>query len=98
MFSRWFSLTIVFAALCPLLVSQTAPRVQSTGTSGDDVVGEVYASDASVHGSVMLLSGGTRLLSGSTVTAGGRSASVHLLRGGELRVCPETSATVSASS
>jgi hypothetical protein len=97
MFRRWRSLTIGLFVCCTLLAAQQASRVGQADSTEGDVVGEVYASDASVHGSVVLLGGGTRLLGGSSVTAGARSASVHLLRGGELRVCPETAVTVNAT-
>ncbi len=61
-------------------------------------VGEVLASDATVKGSVVLAASGTQVLSGSSVTAGTAPASLRLARGGEVRVCPATSLSVSASS
>jgi len=61
-----------------------------------DAVGEVFASDASVQGSVVFASGGARLLSGSTVSAGTASALVRLKRGGEVRVCPGSSVQVNS--
>jgi len=60
-------------------------------------VGEVFATDATVHGSVQMSSGGTKVLSGATVTAGDAAARVKLTRGGEVRVCRGTSLVVSAS-
>jgi hypothetical protein len=62
-----------------------------------DVVGDVYASDASVHGSVVLAGDGTRVLSGSTVAAGLTAATVKLARGGSLRVCPGTNVALSTA-
>ncbi len=61
------------------------------------VVGQVFASDASVRGSVVLAQGGTNITSGSTVTAGESTALVRMNRGGELRICPSTSVSVTAS-
>lgn len=61
------------------------------------VVGEVYASDATVKGSVMLAAGGAQVMSGSSVTAGQAAAVLRLARGGEVRVCPGTSLSVSTS-
>jgi len=66
---------------------------QSTNGS----IGEVFATDASVTGSVILAAGGTRVASGSTVAAGRTTASLRLDRGGEVRVCPGTSVAVTAS-
>ena len=62
-----------------------------------DAVGEVYASDASVHGAVVLAGGGTRVLSGSTVAAGLSPATLKLTRGGEVRVCPGTNVSLATS-
>ena len=61
------------------------------------VVGEMFATDASVRGSVLFASGGTKIESGSSVTAGDAPASLKLTRGGEVRICPKTSVSVSAS-
>lgn len=61
-----------------------------------DAVGEVFASDASVQGSVVFASGGAQLLSGSTVSAGTAAALVRLRRGGEVRVCPGSSVQVNS--
>lgn len=60
-------------------------------------VGEVFASDATVQGSVQLTGAGATVLSGASVTAGDAAARLRLARGGELRVCPGTSVAVSAS-
>ena len=60
-------------------------------------VGEVYATDATVKGSVLLAGGGTKLMSGSSVTAGDAAAVLRLSRGGEVRVCSRTSISVTAS-
>lgn len=61
------------------------------------VVGEMYATDASVRGSVLFAGGGTKIQSGSSVTAGDASATVKLTRGGEVRICPKTTISVTAS-
>ncbi len=60
-------------------------------------MGEVYSSDATVKGAVMLSAASTRLMSGSSVTAGSSNASVRLLRGGELRVCQGSSVSLTSS-
>jgi hypothetical protein len=60
-------------------------------------VGEVFASDATVQGSVQLTGAGATVLSGASVTAGAAAARLRLSRGGDLRVCSGTSVAVSAS-
>lgn len=61
------------------------------------VVGEMYATDASVRGSVLFAGGGTQITSGSSVTAGDAAAAVKLTRGGEVRICPRTTVSVTSS-
>lgn len=60
-------------------------------------VGEVFASDASVQGSVTLAAGGAQVMSGSQLAAGARPAILKLARGGTVRICPNTIVTVSSS-
>lgn len=60
-------------------------------------VGELYASDASIHGSVSLTSGGTTVLTGSSISSGNGTALLRLSRGGELAICTGTRVSVSAS-
>src|SRR5512138_3605053 len=60
-------------------------------------IGDVYATDATVKGSVVLAGGGTRLMSGSSVSAGDSTAVLKLARGGEVRVCRNTDVSLSAS-
>ncbi|HET9697380.1 MAG TPA: hypothetical protein VFP40_10980 [Terriglobales bacterium] len=61
------------------------------------VIGEMYASDASVRGSVLFASGGTQIESGSSVSAGDAAALLKLKRGGEVRICPRTTVSVASS-
>lgn len=76
---------VLAAALIPSALEAQAP------------VGELFAGDASVRGSVVLASTGTSVLSGSQVSAGQSSATLRLQRGGELRICPGTSLSVNTS-
>ena len=69
----------------------------SASACAQAVVGEMYASDASVRGSVLFASGGTKIESGSSVTAGDAAAALNLARGGEVRICPKTTVSVTAS-
>ncbi|HUI84369.1 MAG TPA: hypothetical protein VL240_09105 [Candidatus Binatia bacterium] len=60
-------------------------------------IGELYATDASVKGSVILAGSGTSVLSGSSIEAGAQAATLKLERGGSLLVCQGTRLSVTAS-
>src|SRR3954469_16479561 len=60
-------------------------------------VGQIFASDATVKGSVTLAAGGAQVMSGSMVSAGESTALLKLDRGGEVRVCPHTTLSVATS-
>src|SRR5436305_3395331 len=65
--------------------------------AGAQRIGEVYASDATVKGSVRYTATGLEVDNGSVITAGQHSASVRLARGGQVRICPGTNLTVNSS-
>ena len=60
-------------------------------------IGEIFASDASVKGAVQLAGAGMQVMSGSSVGAGQAPALLRLTRGGEVRVCPRTSLSITSS-
>jgi len=60
-------------------------------------VGELFASDASVKGGVILANSGTKVLSGSTIAAGEQTATLKLERGGNMLICRGTSLAVTTS-
>jgi hypothetical protein len=62
-----------------------------------DPLAEVFASDATVRGSVVLAGSGTKVMSGSSISAGAHAAVVRLNRGGEVRVCPGNSVTLASA-
>jgi len=62
-----------------------------------DALAEVFASDATIRGSVLLAGSGTKVLSGSSVSAGVQAAVLRLTRGGEVRVCPGNSVTLASA-
>lgn len=78
------------AGLLLLLLIRLPMRAQQT-------IGELYATDASVKGAVILAGSGTSVLSGSQIAAGAQTATLKLERGGNVLVCPGTSLSVSSS-
>ncbi len=76
---------VLAVALTPAVLQAQAP------------VGDLFAGEASVRGSVVLAASGTSVLGGSQVSAGQSAAVLKLQRGGELRICPRTSLSVNTS-
>lgn len=68
----------------------------SGAVQGQNAIGEVFSSDASVRGSVLLSAQGTQVMSGSQVSAGDGAALLKLNRGGQVRICPKTNLSLSA--
>jgi hypothetical protein len=60
-------------------------------------VGDLFASDASVKGAVVLANSGTKVMSGSSISAGEQAATLKLERGGSMLICPNTSLAVTTS-
>ncbi len=69
----------------------------SGSARAQQTLGELYASDASVKGSVVLAGSGTSVLSGSSIQAGAQAATLKLERGGSLLVCEGTKLSLTAS-
>ncbi len=80
----------IFLPVLLVLAMQGATVAQQT-------LGELYATDASVKGSVILAGSGTRVLSGSSIQAGAQAATLKLERGGSLLVCAGTKLSITAS-
>jgi hypothetical protein len=87
LFRRDFFLLLLTSLLCAL---------QGLGAA-QQTIGELYATDASVKGSVILAGSGTSVLSGSSIQAGAQSATLKLDRGGNVLVCEGTKLSVTAS-
>jgi hypothetical protein len=69
----------------------------SASAAAQQTLGELYASDASVKGSVVLAGSGTSVLSGSSIQAGAQAATLKLDRGGSLLVCEGTKLSLNSS-
>ena len=65
--------------------------------AAQQAIGELYASDASVKGAVILAGSGTSVLSGSSIQAGAQAATLRLERGGNVLVCEGTKLSVTSS-
>ncbi len=81
-----FPLTL---SICTMPMLAAAQQAQS--------IGQLFATDASVKGSVMLAGSGTSVLSGSSIEAGTQAATLKLDRGGSLLVCEGTKLSIASS-
>lgn len=70
--------------------------VSAAGAQSPATIGELFASETSAHGPVLLAGAGMEVASGSQLTAGKSVATLRLARGGEVRICPESGISVSA--
>ncbi len=78
------------AACAALLVAAITASAQQN-------VGELFSTDASVKGAVVLANSGTKVMSGSSISAGEQTATLKLERGGSMLICPNTSLAVTTS-
>lgn len=79
-------LCVATALVFPLQVTAQSPAT----------IGELFASETTAHGPVLLAGTGMSVVSGSQLSAGKSVATLRLERGGEVRICPNASITVSA--
>lgn len=79
-----------------LTAAAQAPPAPAASAAGP-VIGDLVSTDASVRGAVTLSATGARVMSGSNITAGESRASLRLLRGGRIDVCPRSSLSISSS-
>src|SRR5271167_1541845 len=80
-----------------LLPAVTVFAMWSSTAAAQQTLGELYATDASVKGSVVLAGSGTSVLSGSSIQAGTQAATLKLERGGSVLVCEGTKLSVATS-
>jgi hypothetical protein len=85
-------------AITQILITGVAFFTAASGSgSAQQNVGELFASDASVKGAVVLANSGTRVMSGSSIAAGAQSATLKLERGGSMTICPGTNLAITTS-
>ena len=85
------------SALTRILVGAAFFATAAGAALAQQNVGELFASDASVKGSVVLANSGTKVMSGSSISAGAQTATLNLERGGTMLICPGTSLAVTTS-
>lgn len=83
-------LVLASAGVCVLVALPVSAHAQVA-------IGDLVSPDATVKGAVQTVATGARVMSGSSVTAGASTAGIRLARGGELRVCPRATVTVTTS-
>src|SRR5215471_11983586 len=66
------------------------------GAQSSQTIGELFASESTAQGPVLLAGTGMTVASGAELSAGKSVATLRLERGGEVRICPNGNMTVSA--
>jgi len=61
-------------------------------------IGELFASEATAAGPALLAGTGMNVVSGSQLSAGRSAATLRLVRGGEIKICPQSSVAVNSTS
>lgn len=84
------------ASWCSLLAIVLLPSLVLRAQTPQSV-GELFASDASVKGGIVLAGSGTKVMSGSSISAGEQTAALKLERGGSMLICSGTSLAVTTS-
>jgi hypothetical protein len=77
----------------PWLLLFSLPAAAQTATPP---VGELFASETTTNGPVLLAGSGMSVASGSQLSAGKAVATLRLTRGGEVRICPRSGLSVTA--
>src|SRR5947209_1504511 len=77
---------ILLLLAVPLLAQAPAP------------IGELFASEATPQGPALLAGAGMSVVSGSQLSAGKAAATLRLARGGEVKICPQSSLAVNTTS
>ena len=67
------------------------------GAQSSQTIGELFASESTAQGPVLLAGTGMSVASGAELAAGKSVATLRLERGGEVRICPNGNMTVSAA-
>lgn len=80
-----------------VLALATLFAIVPSTAGGQQNVGDLFAADASVKGSVVLANSGTKVMSGSSISAGEQMATLKLERGGTMLICPNTSLAITTS-
>ena len=88
---------MLFRCHFPLLLATSLFCMPTVPAIAQQPIGQLYATDASVKGSVMLAGSGTNVLSGSSIEAGAQAATLKLDRGGDLLVCEGTKLSITSS-
>lgn len=84
----------MFHSLPKILVLLVVPLTAQAPSA----IGELFASEATAEGPTLLAGSGMSVVSGSQLSAGKSAATLRLARGGEIKICPQSSVAVNSTS
>jgi hypothetical protein len=93
-FSRWVLLPLLAFPANAQLPATGTQNAEAPGVQGPAPIGELFASQPGAASAALPAGSGMAVLSGSQLSAGIAPATLKLVRGGEVRLCPRTGLTV----
>ena len=84
----------MFNSLPKILVLLAVPLTAQAPST----IGELFASEATAEGPALPAGSGMSVVSGSQLSAGKSAATLRLARGGEVKICPQSSVAVNSTS
>jgi hypothetical protein len=93
-FSRWVLLALLPFPANAQLPATAAQNAEAPGVQGPAPIGELFASEPAATSAALPAGSGLAVLSGSQLSAGIAPATLRLVRGGQVRLCPRTGLTV----
>jgi hypothetical protein len=94
LFSSWVLLPLIAFPASGQLPGPAQQSADTPGVQGPAPIGELFASEPGSQSAALPAGSGLAVLSGSQLSAGIAPATLKLVRGGQVRICPRSGLTV----